>query len=86
MQRRIVARVEQRLSAIDAPQAAVERARRRSATLRRAVLERAFRGELVPQDPTDEPAEALLVRIRASRTAEPRAARRRRGASTPTVP
>jgi type I restriction enzyme S subunit len=35
--------------------------------LRRAVLERAFRGELVPQDPSDEPAEALLSRIRATR-------------------
>ncbi len=64
-QRRIVAEVEERLSAIDALRAAIERAQRRSAALRRAVLERAFRGELVPQDPSDEPAEALLVRIRA---------------------
>ncbi len=45
------------------------RAQKRSASLRRAVLERAFRGELVPQDPTDEPAEALLARIRAERAA-----------------
>lgn len=66
-QRRIVARVEAQLSAIDALRAAIERAQRRSASLRRAVLERAFRGELVPQDPTDEPAEALLARIRAKR-------------------
>ena len=29
------------------------------------VLERAFRGELVPQDPSDEPASVLLDRIRA---------------------
>ena len=56
-QRRIVARVEEQLSAIDALRAAIERAQRRSAALRRAVLERAFRGELVPQDPSDEPAE-----------------------------
>jgi hypothetical protein len=27
-------------------------------------VERAFRGELVPQGPADEPAEALLARIR----------------------
>ncbi len=66
-QRRIVAEVEERLSAIDALRAAIERAQRRSAALRRAVLERAFRGELVPQDPSDEPAEALLARIRAKR-------------------
>jgi type I restriction enzyme S subunit len=42
-------------------------AQRRSAALRAAILERAFRGELVPQDPADEPAEALLARIRATR-------------------
>jgi len=29
-----------------------------------SVLAKAFRGELVPQDPNDEPAEALLERIR----------------------
>ena len=64
-QRRIVQEVEERLSAIDALRSAIERAQRRSATLRRAVLERALRGELVPQDPSDEPAETLLARIRA---------------------
>ena len=32
-----------------------------------AILARAFRGELVPQDPTDEPADQLLARIRAER-------------------
>ena len=66
-QRRIVARVEEQLSAIDALRAGIERAQRRSATLRRAVLERAFQGKLVPQDPSDEPAPALLERIRADR-------------------
>ena len=70
-QRRIVARVEEQLSAIDALRAAIERAQRRSASLRRAVLERAFRGERVPQDPNDEPAEALLARIRAEREVAP---------------
>ena len=77
-QRRIVAWVEEQLSAIDALRAAIERAQRRSASLRRAVLERAFRGELVPQDPSDEPAEALLTRIRAGRAStqtRPRQAR-----------
>ena len=51
----------------------------RSASLRRAVLERAFRGELVPhQDPADEPAELLLARIRAERDASELANRRAR--------
>jgi restriction endonuclease S subunit len=66
-QRRIVQEVEERLSRIDALRLSIERAQRRSATLRAAILERAFRGELVPQDPADEPAEALLARIRAER-------------------
>jgi type I restriction enzyme S subunit len=68
-QRRIVAEVEARLSAIDALRAAIERAQRRSSSLRRAILERAFRGELVAQDPSDEPAAVLLERIKAERAA-----------------
>jgi len=68
-QRRIVAEIEERLGAIDALRAAIERAQRRSAALRRSVLERAFRGELVPQDPSDEPASVLLDHIRAQRAA-----------------
>ena len=68
-QQRIVAEVEERLSVIDALRDAIEAAKRRSAALRRSILERAFRGDLVPQDPTDEPAQALLERIRAARDA-----------------
>jgi hypothetical protein len=37
--------------------------------LDQAVLAKAFRGELVPQDPNDEPASVLLERIRAERAA-----------------
>ena len=33
-------------------------------TLDRAILAKAFRGELVPQDPSDEPASTLLQRLR----------------------
>jgi hypothetical protein len=44
-----------------------------------ALLAKAFRGELVPQDPGDEPAAALLERIRAARaTAEPETSRKPR--------
>jgi type I restriction enzyme S subunit len=69
-QRRIVAEVEQRLSVIAAMRDAIVAAQHRSAALRRSILERAFRGELVPQDPSDEPATVLLERIRAERTKE----------------
>ncbi len=66
-QQRIVAEVETRLSALDALRASIDRAQRRSKALRAAVLARAFSGELVPQDPSDEPASVLLDRIRATR-------------------
>jgi type I restriction enzyme S subunit len=65
----IVAEVEQQLSVIDAMRAAIESAQKRSAALRRSILERAFTGKLVPQDPDDEPASVLLERIRAEREA-----------------
>ena len=68
----------QRLGAIDALRAAIERAQRRGAALRCSVLERAFRGELVPQDPSDEPASVLLDRIRAERAKSGSATGRRR--------
>jgi type I restriction enzyme, S subunit len=35
-----------------------------------SILAKAFRGELVPQDPLDEPAGELLARIRTTRDAE----------------
>lgn len=50
--------------------------------LEAAILTKAFRGELVPQDPTDEPASVLLERIRARRAAEPKAKRGRRPKQT----
>jgi len=46
--------------------------------LETAILVSAFRGEPVPQDPNDEPAGALLERIRARRAAAPRLTRGRR--------
>jgi len=38
--------------------------------LRQSILKKAFAGELVPQDPADEPASELLARIRAEREAQ----------------
>lgn len=46
--------------------------------LDQAILAKAFRGELVPQDPNDEPALALLERIRAGRATKGNPAARRR--------
>lgn len=43
-----------------------------------ALLAKAFRGELVPQDPNDEPAEQLLARIQESRDVAPPTSKRGR--------
>jgi type I restriction enzyme, S subunit len=46
---------------------AVRHALRQSAAQRKNILKAAFSGQLVPQDPNDEPASVLLERIRAER-------------------
>jgi type I restriction enzyme, S subunit len=74
-QRRIVAEVERRVSVIDELEALVEANLKRAGGLRQAILKRAFEGRLVPQDPSDEPASALLERNRAERAAEQEAKR-----------
>jgi type I restriction enzyme, S subunit len=71
-QQRIVAQLEQQLSLIDAQAIAIEHALKHAATLRRAILEQAFTGKLVPQDPSDEPASVLLERIRTERPVAPK--------------
>jgi len=46
----------------------IDAALKRSEALRQSILKKAFTGQLVPQDPTDEPASALLARIRKEHT------------------
>jgi len=57
----------------DRLEAEATRARALIDRLESAILAKAFRGELVPQDPNDEPASVLLDRIRAQRAAAPKA-------------
>ena len=68
-QQRIVAEVERRLSITQQAEAAVGTSLRRVERLRQSILKQAFCGQLVPQGPNDEPAAALLERIRAERAA-----------------
>lgn len=59
--------------------AATERSLKQSAAQRKNLLKAAFAGQLVPQDPNDEPASALLARIRATRAAAGTTPARKRG-------
>jgi len=63
-QQEIVRRVDALFAVADQIQARFDRARQQVDKLTPSLLARAFRGELLPQDPDDEPAERLLNRIR----------------------
>jgi type I restriction enzyme S subunit len=80
-QMEIVRRIESAFAEIDRLTAEAAAARRLLDRLDQAVLAKAFRGELVPQDPADEPAAVLLDRIRAERAAAPKAKRGRKVAA-----
>lgn len=79
-QRVIARRTTTALREIESMVAEAATARHLLDRLDQAVLARAFRGELVPQDPADEPASALLDRIRARRAAAPKVKRTKRTA------
>lgn len=74
-QTEIVRRVEQLFAFADQLEAKVAAAKIRIDHLTQSILAKAFRGELVPQDPNDEPASVLLERIKAQRAAAPKAKR-----------
>jgi type I restriction enzyme S subunit len=68
-QERIIAEVERRLSVVEQLERVIAVNLKRAERLRQSILKEAFAGRLVPQDPNDEPAWALLERIRAERAA-----------------
>jgi type I restriction enzyme S subunit len=77
-QTEIVRRVEILFAFADRLEARLATARRQVGQLTPALLAKAFRGELVPQDPADEPATELLKRLAAQRENVPKAKRGRK--------
>jgi type I restriction enzyme S subunit len=77
-QHEIVRRMDQLFTFADQLEARFAKARAHADKLTQSFLAKAFRGELVPQDPNDEPASALLARMRsgANEAPKPRGERR----------
>ena len=78
-QHQIVAEIERCFSIADDVERTVDQSLQQAERLRQSILKQAFIGQLVPQDPTNEPAAVLLERIKAEkarRVAEQKAARR----------
>ncbi|NLE78071.1 MAG: hypothetical protein GX610_00540 [Rhodococcus sp.] len=80
-QRDVVAEIEEFEDAHTHVMIAIDKASIRSAALRRSLLRAAFNGELVDQDPTDEPAEAALAKLRTAAKAP--TGRRRKAVAAP---
>ncbi|WP_407579097.1 restriction endonuclease subunit S [Citrobacter koseri] len=59
--------IEEKLSVVDAQLDELEQQIAKAEILRQSILKKAFSGQLVPQDPNDEPASELLARIQAEK-------------------
>ena len=66
-QKHVVGRLANTLRSVELASTELIRQLNRATSLRQSILERAFRGLLVPQDPNDEPASVLVERIGAER-------------------
>ena len=82
-QTEIMAVLDTALALVKEQQAAIEIALKQSAAQRKNILKAAFAGQLVPQDPNDEPASVLLERIRAARDNQERPPARTRRTKPP---
>jgi type I restriction enzyme S subunit len=65
-QGRMVVRIEEMFALADQVEFAMKKAKKRADSIDQAILAKAFRGELIPQDPRDEPASTLLEHMRAT--------------------
>jgi len=85
-QREIMVQIEQSLAVINSLESDIDTNLRKAEVLRQSILKKAFAGELVPQDPADEPAADLLARIRAERAASQGASAHRKTKTTRNLP
>ena len=76
-QQEMVRILEKALSLVDETEAEINRELQKASALRQSILKNAFSGQLVAQDPNDEPASALLERIKAQKVAQSRSAKLR---------
>lgn len=81
-QEQIALLVEERLSIIDELERTIEKALKQAERQRQSILQRAFTGKLVAQDPNDEPASVLLERIKRKREEQVGQRERRKVKST----
>jgi len=63
-QHKIVEEIEKRFTVADEVEKRVEQSLKQAERMRQSILKKAFEGKLVSQDPTDEPANVLLERIK----------------------
>jgi type I restriction enzyme S subunit len=66
-QKQIVEELERIFSVNESLEKTINQSLKRAEKLRQSILKKAFEGKLVPQDPTDEPADKLLERIKAEK-------------------
>ena len=67
-QQEIVRLLEEQFTAIEQNEREIDASLQRAEALRQSILKRAFSGQLVEQDPSDEPATELLKRIQQERS------------------
>lgn len=81
-QKQVIEIIEDKLHGLSRFEQEIESALKRCEILRQSILKKAFSGQLVPQDPSDEPASQLLARIQAEKAAvqeQPKPAPMKRG-------
>ncbi|MBG1261919.1 restriction endonuclease subunit S [Nostoc commune] len=85
-QKTIIDEVERQFSVADQLEKTINANLKRSERLRQSILKQAFTGQLVPQDPSDEPAEKLLERIQAEKAKQVTTKTKKKTKSQPQSP